>query len=62
MRVLSLLLIASSATVASAGDLSRPAIAWYGAWQQGLAEAQRSNRPILLVAGAPHCHGISGLW
>ncbi|MFO0865289.1 MAG: hypothetical protein U0744_11685 [Gemmataceae bacterium] len=37
-------------------------IQWYATWKQGLAEAQRSNRPILLVSAAPHCSGISGVW
>ena len=30
-------------------------IAWYGDLQLGLQEAKRSDRPILLVWGAPHC-------
>ncbi len=37
-------------------------IAWYGAWKEGLAEAKRTGRPILLIAAAPHCHNVSGLW
>jgi hypothetical protein len=37
-------------------------IAWYGTLRQGLAEAQRSSRPILLIAAAPHCHNVSGIW
>jgi uncharacterized protein YyaL (SSP411 family) len=37
-------------------------IAWYGTLQDGLQEAKRSQRPVLLVAGAPHCHGVSGVW
>ena len=37
-------------------------IAWYGTWTQGLAEAKRSGRPILLISAAPHCRNISGMW
>jgi len=37
-------------------------IAWYGTWQEGLAEARRSGRPILLVAAAPQCHEVPGMW
>ncbi|HIA19694.1 MAG TPA: hypothetical protein EYN03_02505 [Planctomycetes bacterium] len=37
-------------------------IAWYGDLQQGLNEAKRSERPILLVSGAPHCLGVPGVW
>jgi hypothetical protein len=37
-------------------------IAWFGTWDAALAEAKRSSRPILLIAAAPHCHNISGMW
>ena len=39
-----------------------PKIAWIGTRKDGLAEAKRTNRPILLVSGAPHCHGVPGVW
>ncbi len=42
------------------GDVA--GIAWYGSWSAGVAEATRLNRPILLIAAAPHCHGVSGIW
>ncbi len=37
-------------------------IAWYGQLADGLAEAPRTGRPILLVSGAPQCHGVPGVW
>jgi hypothetical protein len=37
-------------------------IAWFGTWKEGVAEAKRSHRPILLIAAAPHCHNVSGIW
>ena len=37
-------------------------IAWFGSWDAGLAAAKASGRPILLIAAAPHCHGVSGIW
>jgi len=37
-------------------------IAWFGTWEAGLAEAQRTKRPILLVSAAPHCHNVPGVW
>jgi hypothetical protein len=47
----------------TAGAAPRPAaIQWFATWESGLAEAQRSGRPILLVAAAPHCAGVSGIW
>jgi hypothetical protein len=30
--------------------------------ERGLAEAKRTNKPILFVTGAPHCSGVSGMW
>ena len=37
-------------------------IAWYGVLKDGLAEAKRSGRPILLISGAPACLGVPGVW
>jgi hypothetical protein len=39
-----------------------PAIQWFATWESGLAEARRTERPILLVAAAPHCGGVPGIW
>ena len=60
MKTSSLLLVTllgMSPTAAQSGG-----IAWFGTWERGHAEAQRSGRPILLVSAAPHCHEVSGLW
>jgi len=37
-------------------------IAWYATLESGLREAKRTGKPILLVAAAPHCAGVSGIW
>lgn len=37
-------------------------IVWHGKLREGLAEAKRTNRPILLLSAVPHCHGVSGVW
>lgn len=37
-------------------------IAWFGRLTDGLAEAKRSHRPILLVSAAPQCVGVPGMW
>ena len=47
-------------TVANADE--KPKVIWYGTLQGGLAEAKRSNRPILLLSAAPHCQSVSGVW
>ncbi len=35
---------------------------WLCDWQQALAEAKRTERPIMLAFGAPSCEGVPGLW
>lgn len=37
-------------------------IVWFGTLDSARAEAKRTNRPILLLAAAPHCHNVSGVW
>lgn len=39
-----------------------PGIAWYTTWESALAEAKRSGRPIIFVAAATQCHGVSGVF
>lgn len=39
-----------------------PQIAWYGVLEDGLAEAKRTGRPILLISAACQCRGIPGSW
>jgi len=47
---------------AAQNDASSAGIQWFATWSSGLQEAERSGRPILLVAAAPHCAGVSGTW
>ena len=42
--------------------LSGAGIQWIGTLDAGLEEARRTNRPILLVSAAPHCHEVPGIW
>lgn len=37
-------------------------IAWFATLDSARAQAQASNRPILLVAAAPHCGDVPGVW
>lgn len=46
----------------SASSGLEPKIAWFGRLSDGLAEAKRTNRPILLVSAAPQCEGVPGIW
>jgi len=47
---------------ASKLDLGEPGIAWYTTWETAQAEAKRSGRPIMFVAAATQCHGVSGVF
>ena len=47
---------------ASKLDIGEPGIAWYTTWETGKAEAQRSGRPIMFVAAATQCRGVSGVF
>jgi len=42
--------------------LAQEKIQWYASWEMGLRQARASGRPILLIAAAPHCHNVSGIW
>lgn len=37
-------------------------IAWFGVLNEGLAEAERTGKPILLVSAACQCAGVPGIW
>ncbi len=37
-------------------------IAWLATWKQALAEANRTEKPILLAFGKPACEGVPGMW
>lgn len=37
-------------------------IAWYATWPEAVAAAKSQGRPILLMAAAVQCHGVSGVW
>lgn len=66
LKTISLLVIASVSLLwAAAGRAqSQPesGIQWYATLASGLAEAKRSNRPILFTSAAPNCAGVSGIW
>ena len=47
---------------ASPLGLGEPGIAWYPKLEDGLAEAKRTNRPILFMAVASQCGGVPGVF
>ena len=49
-------------TTSSAAVEVEAGVAWYGDWDAALAEAKRSNRPIMLQFARPACRGVSGVF
>lgn len=43
-------------------DLGSAGIAWYPILADGLAEAKRTNKPIMFMAVASQCGGVSGVF
>lgn len=43
-------------------DIGEPGIHWYVTWESAQEESQRSGRPIMFVAAATQCNGISGVF
>lgn len=37
-------------------------IVWFTQLDQALAEAERTNRPILVNSASPSCSGVPGMW
>jgi|TARA_B100001971_G_C17711391_1_gene296659 hypothetical protein len=60
-RLLPALLLLYSVSPVHAAD-APGRIAWFGTLKQGLAVAEATKRPILLISAAPHCNGVSGIW
>ncbi len=67
---LSILCAGISATAAGPGirgaeskiEPGQIGIDWYTTWETGLAEAKRSGRPIMFMAAATQCSGVSGVF
>lgn len=60
-----LLLSAGFVSPAAAEEKSNPSrkrIDWLCDWEQGVAEAKRTQLPIMITFGAPFCEGVPGLW
>ena len=61
--MISSLLLAASLVAQSAPLVAQDERnAWYTTLDDALAEAKRTNRPLLVQSAAPACHGVPGLW
>ena len=47
---------------AQSGNGLPAGIVWYGVLQDGLEQARKTERPILLLSAAPQCAGVPGMW
>jgi hypothetical protein len=43
-------------------EVGEAGIAWYTTWETAKAEGLRSGRPIMFVAAATQCSGVSGVF
>lgn len=43
-------------------DLGSAGVVWYPILEDGLAEARRTNKPIMFMAVASQCGGVSGVF
>lgn len=43
-------------------DIGEAGIDWYSTWDTAAAEAKRTNKPIMFVAAATQCSGVSGVY
>ncbi len=43
-------------------DAAKKQVDWLCDWQQAVAEAKRTERPIMLAFGKPACEGVPGMW
>lgn len=48
--------------VSQAARAHSEGIGWIPTWKQAWAEATKTRKPILLIAAAPHCGGVPGIW
>lgn len=53
---------AETLAVEPAATTAPARIQWFGTLDEALAEAKRTNRPLLMTAAAPSCRGIAGKW
>lgn len=57
-RIIAMLLLCLTLPLAA----DEAGIVWFGTLEDGLKEAARTHKPILLMSAAPHCHNVPGIW
>jgi hypothetical protein len=62
MKIIVVLALLAFSMLPSAAPAATEGIGWIASWDQGLAEARATNKPILLMSGQPSCGGVPGVW
>lgn len=62
MKMLAILALLTGYIYSSCAYAATAGIGWIPTWNQAVAEARQTNRPILLMSGAPECGGVPGEW
>ncbi len=62
MRLRIFLALFAVLTMAQTSFAADDGIGWMATWEQAIKEARESNKPIMLVAAAPSCGGVPGVW
>ncbi len=62
MRLILMLALMAGMTIAPAHANSTEGVGWIPTWKQAQTEAAVAHKPMLLVAAAPQCAGVPGIW
>lgn len=62
MKLPILLMLFAALFLLPPAQAANEGIGWIPTWDQGVAEARLTNKPILLMSGAPSCGGVPGVW
>jgi uncharacterized protein YyaL (SSP411 family) len=62
MKLRKFLVLFAALMMSQAAHAATEGIGWIPTWKQAVSEARLTNKPILLMAGAPSCGGVPGVW
>ena len=62
MKSLMLIMLFAVLLLPQAALAAAPQIGWIPTLEQGMQEARQTSKPIMLMAGAPSCGGVPGVW
>jgi len=62
MKLRMFLMLFAAMILSPAAQAANEGIGWIPTWNQAVAEARLTNKPILLMSGQPSCGGVPGVW